>query len=121
MDEEIRNHPVFGDRVFSFDGIGGWADLGTAVLMAAGWRPDCARAVAQRVERLPPPRMQAFKPLLVGAIGANEWMPIEEQHWIAEQEQKKGAALLVEANTWSYRGTFATIPYLREMSSTWNI
>ena len=49
-----------------------------------------------------------------GGIGANEWIPVEGQRWIAEPEQKDGAALTVEAEVWNPGGILATFSYLRE-------
>ena len=54
--EDISDHPEFRDSVFSSKGFLGWKEIGAAVLLAAGWGPDCARAVATFVERLSPPK-----------------------------------------------------------------
>ena len=50
--EDICDHPEFNEKAFSFKGFQGWGEIGAAVLLAAGWGPDCARAVATFVERL---------------------------------------------------------------------
>ena len=88
-------------------------DLGTAAPMAAGWRPDCVQAAEQFVERLPPPKMKEFYPLMVGAASANDWMPSAEQRWIAEKACQEDATLHVEVEPWSVNGVFATVSYFR--------
>ena len=110
--DEIRGRPDNKTRVFSFEKITGWMDLGAATLIAAGWRPDCVRTAAQYVERMLPLRMQDYRPLMVGTAGANEWMPIDVQHWVAEQEQIEGQTLVAEVETRNIGGGDAE--YLRE-------
>ena len=52
--------------------------------------------------------------MMVESLGANDWIPVEEQHWIAQQEQIEGAAQLVVVETWNLGGQFATFSHLRE-------
>ena len=72
----------------------------------------------QFAERLLPPQTQAYRPLMVGAAGANKWIPFEEQLLLDYQEKMEGAALIIEVKRWNSAGVFAAISYLRDVTGT---
>ena len=109
----IREHPEYRDRAFRFGESWGWLEIGTSGLLAAGWRSDRTWATERCVERLTPPPIWPLRPLLVGAAGAIEWMPLEEQHWVIARGQVEGATLAIEVETWNMGDLSATVTYLR--------
>ena len=65
-----------GAGTFDFAGVSGWTDVGLQVLLASGWRPDCAaRGATDRedIARAPPPAMDLELPMVFGSPQAMRW------------------------------------------------
>ena len=84
--KEAETNPHLKEATYNFVGAGSWNEVGLQLLMAAGWRPDCAMGHIDNIEKLLPPKDP--KGLLIvqspgvrqedekslGNIGYDRWM-----------------------------------------------
>ena len=54
--KEAETNPHLKEATYNFVGAVSWNEVGLQLLIAAGWRPDCAMGHTENIEKLLPPK-----------------------------------------------------------------
>ena len=113
MADLIRDDPAALGRTYVFGKVGSWKEIGLQVLRRMGWRPDCTRAEERFLERLPPPPQKTGCPLLIGALAADSWLSIEEQHRLEREDWGPSNMLIIDIKVCKIWDFCATLSCMR--------
>ena len=99
-------------HVYEFGKDEGWKEVGLQILIASGWRPDCAKADAAYLGRVLPPSLKKGAPLLIGPPSGNYWIAREEIQGYEDRPPTMHNTILIEVTQRMTGGAMYTISYM---------